>query len=73
MMLPKVKLIAGVKKESAGSVMTSSFYVFHWLCGIKKDPILKERIFGLTGNEGNHGEDAKEYYYFIDNTPRIHT
>ena len=34
-----------------------------------QDPILKERIFGLTGNEGNHGEDVKEYYFYIDNTP----
>ncbi len=34
-----------------------------------KDPILKERFFGLTGNEGNHGEDVKEYYYYLDNTP----
>ncbi len=34
-----------------------------------KDPIVKERIFGLTGNEGNHGEDAKEYYYYLDSTP----
>jgi hypothetical protein len=34
-----------------------------------EDPILKERLFGLTGSEGNHGEDAKEYYYFLDNTP----
>jgi hypothetical protein len=33
------------------------------------DPILKERIFGLTGNEGNHGEDAKECYYYLDSTP----
>ncbi len=35
----------------------------------KKDPIIKERYFGLTGNEGNHGEDVKELYYYIDNTP----
>jgi hypothetical protein len=34
-----------------------------------KDPILKERLFGLTGNEGNHGEDVKECYYYLDNTP----
>ena len=34
-----------------------------------KDPILKERLFGLTGSEGNHGEDVKEYYYYLDNTP----
>jgi hypothetical protein len=33
------------------------------------DPILKERLFGLTGNEGNHGEDAKEYWWFLDSTP----
>jgi hypothetical protein len=34
-----------------------------------RDPILKERLFGLTGNEGNHGEDVKEYYFHIDSTP----
>ena len=34
-----------------------------------RDPILKERIFGLTGNEGNHGEDVKEYYFYLDSTP----
>jgi hypothetical protein len=33
------------------------------------DPILKERLFGLTGSEGNHGEDVKEYYYYLDATP----
>ncbi|MBD0277285.1 MAG: glucosidase [Flavisolibacter sp.] len=34
-----------------------------------KDPIIKERYFGLTGNEGNHGEDVKELYYYLDSTP----
>ena len=34
-----------------------------------KDPILKERLFGLTGPEGNHGEDVKEIYYYTDSTP----
>ena len=34
-----------------------------------RDPILKERIFGLTGTEGNHGEDAKEYWWYLDSTP----
>jgi hypothetical protein len=34
-----------------------------------RDPILKERIFGLTGPEGNHGEDVKEYYFYLDSTP----
>jgi len=34
-----------------------------------KDPILKERLFGLNNSEGNHGEDVKEYYFYLDNTP----
>ena len=34
-----------------------------------RDPVLKERLFGLTGDEGNHGEDVKEYYFYLDNTP----
>jgi hypothetical protein len=34
-----------------------------------RDPILKERLFGLTGNEGNHGEDVKECYFYLDSTP----
>ncbi|MBZ0280648.1 MAG: glucosidase [Anaerolineae bacterium] len=35
----------------------------------ERDPILKERLFGLAGPEGNHGEDVKEYYFYLDNTP----
>src|SRR5678815_1234094 len=35
----------------------------------RRDPILKERLFGLTGSEGNHGEDVKEYYFYTDSTP----
>jgi len=34
-----------------------------------RDPILKERMFGLTNGEGNHGEDVKEYYFYVDSTP----
>src|SRR5262249_4513096 len=34
-----------------------------------RDPIIKERLFGLTNSEGNHGEDVKEYYFYIDSTP----
>jgi hypothetical protein len=34
---------------------------------IWKDPILKERLFGLTNSEGNHGEGVKEYYFYLDN------
>lgn len=35
----------------------------------EKDPILKERLFGLTGSEGNHGEDVKEQYFYLSATP----
>ena len=35
----------------------------------QKDPILKERLFGLSNREGNHGEDVKEYYFYLDATP----
>jgi hypothetical protein len=35
----------------------------------ERDPILKERLFGLTNGEGNHGEDVKEYYFYVDSTP----
>ena len=35
----------------------------------ERDPILKERAFGLTNSEGNHGEDVKEYYFYLDSTP----
>ena len=35
----------------------------------EQDPILKERLFGLTNSEGNHGEDVKEYYFYVDSTP----
>jgi hypothetical protein len=35
----------------------------------KRDSILKERFFGLTNTQGNHGEDVKELYYYLDNTP----
>lgn len=42
---------------------------FAWAFWNGKDPILKERLFGLTGYEGNHGEDVKELYYYLDSTP----
>jgi hypothetical protein len=42
---------------------------FAWTFWNGQDTILKERIFGLDGNEGNHGEDPKEYYYYLDSTP----
>ena len=42
---------------------------FAWPCGTARIPILKERMFGLTNSEGNHGEDVKEYYFYLDSTP----
>jgi hypothetical protein len=42
---------------------------FAWAFWNGRDPILKERIFGLTGPEGNHGEDAKEHWWYVDSTP----
>jgi hypothetical protein len=54
--------IGGVSDDQQQLCLAFSFWN-------KKDPILKERIFGLTGSEGNHGEDAKEYYYYLDSTP----
>ena len=43
--------------------------VWAWRCGMHAIPILKERLFGLTNSEGNHGEDVKEHYYYLDATP----
>lgn len=43
--------------------------VFSWAFWNEKDPILKERLFGLAMGEGNHGEDVKECYYYLDNVP----
>ncbi|HVD98997.1 MAG TPA: hypothetical protein VNB90_12395 [Cytophagaceae bacterium] len=45
------------------------FICFSMAMWNEKDPFLKERLFGLTGNQGNHGEDVKEYYYYLDSTP----
>ena len=45
------------------------FLCLAWAFWNENDPIIKERLFGLTGNEGNHGEDVKELYYHIDGTP----
>lgn len=44
-------------------------FCFAWALWNGKDPILKERMFGLTGTEGNHGEDVKDYYYYQDSSP----
>src|SRR5437870_4536602 len=54
--------LAGISDEPQSLCLALAFWN-------GRDPILKERIFGLTGNEGNHGEDAKEYWWYLDSTP----
>ena len=53
----------------SGLPIASVVFALHSLFGMARDPILKERLFGLTGSEGNHGEDVKELYYYLDSTP----
>jgi hypothetical protein len=53
----------------AGISDRRQFLCFSLAMWNERDPILKERLFGLTGNEGNHGEDVKEYYFYLDSTP----
>jgi hypothetical protein len=53
----------------AGLCDTAQFLCFALALWNGRDPILKERLFGLTGNEGNHGEDVKDYYFYLDSTP----
>ncbi|GAA4415561.1 glucosidase [Nibrella viscosa] len=54
--------IAGISDDQQRLCFALAFWNGH-------DPILKERLFGLTGNEGNHAEDVKEHYYYLDSTP----
>ena len=60
--------IAGTRTASPASA-TGTSLCFALALWNGRDPILKERLFGLTGNEGNHGEDVKEYYFYLDTTP----
>ena len=60
---------AGTRTAWPASATTSSACASPSRSGTAIDPILKERIFGLTGNEGNHGEDAKELWWYLDSTP----
>ncbi|MGI8467849.1 MAG: MGH1-like glycoside hydrolase domain-containing protein [Pyrinomonadaceae bacterium] len=54
--------IAGICNDSQRMCFAVSFWN-------GRDPFLKERFYGVTGNQGNHGEDVKEYYFYLDNTP----
>src|SRR5271166_1760813 len=58
----------GVRMVLPASAMISSCCASAWPWN-GKDPILKERMFGLTNSEANHGEDVKEYYFYLDSTP----
>ncbi len=53
----------------AGICDRHQYLCFAWAFWNGRDPFLKERLFGVTGPEGNHGEDVKEYYFYLDNTP----
>ena len=61
--------IAGARTGSAGFGDEHLFLCLGLALWNGKDPILKERLFGLTNSEGNHGEDVKEVYYYLDGTP----
>ena len=69
MIRPAPERIAGGRTGSRASPMTDSDLCFALALWNGKDPILKERLFGLTNSEGNHGEDVKEYYFYLDSTP----
>ena len=66
---PAPERTAGAKMALPAYPTISRDCVLLSLCGMEKMPILKERLFGLTNSEGNHGEDVKEYYFYIDSTP----
>ena len=68
--MPDRALIAGAKMASAALAITSSDFAFAFAFWNERDPILKERLFGLTGPQGNHGEDVKEIYFYTRTTRR---
>ena len=67
--MPARGRIAGAKTVLAGISDDQQQLCFALALWNGKDPILKERLFGLTNSEGNHGEDVKEYYFYLDSTP----
>ena len=66
---PDPARITGARMVWRDSPMTSSSSALRSRLWNGRDPILKERLFGLTNSEGNHGEDVKEYYFYLDSTP----
>ena len=66
---PALARIAGVKTALPAFPTIKQRLCFALALWNGRDPILKERLFGLTNSEGNHGEDVKEYYFYLDSTP----
>ena len=60
---------AGTRTGWPGSPTSATSSAWGWRCGTARDPILKERMFGLTGPQGNHGEDVKEYWWYLEGLP----
>src|SRR5262245_31665191 len=69
MIKPVPALTAGARMAWPASRMTASTYASLWLCGTARIQSSRKRLFGLTNSEGNHGEDVKEYYFYLDSTP----
>ena len=69
MIKPAAAPIAGARTAWPASPTTSNGSASHSPFGTARIPILKERLFGLTNSESNHGEDVKEYYFYLDSTP----
>ena len=67
--MPAAGPIAGARTASPASPTTGCAGACRWHYGTDATDILKERMFGLTNAQGNHGEDVKELYYFLDGTP----
>ena len=66
---PAARRTAGARTASPASATATSSSSSPSRFWNGRDPILKERLFGLVPSEGNHGEDVKEYYFYLDNTP----
>ena len=66
---PAAAPTAGAKTACSASAIAKAASASAFAFWNERDPILKERLFGLTCNEGNHGEDVKECYFYLDSTP----
>ncbi len=69
MKLAVAKDTVGVKMALATCVIIIRHFAFHGHFGIKRESHIKDRKFALTSHEGNHGEDLKELYYYLDAAP----